>query len=407
MAKGRRALMSGAAAVAVGAAVLAGCSGPTVAAPPAPALPPSPGGPWAPVVDAASTRPVVTLMGRGIAADTAQRFGAQGADLGHVFLHRGRLAMLFGDTYGDPPADPFFSVPHPDRRGSTLGWLDSPAAPSPTRRLADMVTDRPDHAKELLYSKHVVGDEETVIPTAGISTGSRMWLHYMSVRQFEEAGHWTTNDSGMAHSDDDGQTWVRDPGAVWSGSSRFAQVAYAQPAGSDTVLVYGIPAGRSGPASLARVPADRLGDRSAYRYRSAQGWSKDERDAVDVVPGPVGELSVGYNSYHGRWLMMYLVDPTHEIVLRSALSPKGPWSPPQVVATTRDFPEAYAPAITPVWNDGPDVVYTLSRYQDYGVDLMRTRLALQPEGLPTCSPPPAAWPAPWWLQRWWPACPRR
>ena len=344
------------------------------------------------------------LVGTGAGVDTASRFGVQGADLGHVFLHRGRLAVLFGDTFGGPPADPFFSVPHRDRRGSTLGWLDSPDDVGPGWRLADMVTDRPGHAAELLDAKYRPGDEETVIPTAGLSTGSRMWLHYMSVVAFDEPGDWDINFSGMAHSDDDGRTWTRDPGAVWPGSTRFGQVAYARAAG-DTVFVYGVPAGRFGPVSLAQVPADRLGERSAYRYLGAHGWSSDERDAVDVVPAPAGELSVGYNSYHGRWLMMYLVETTGEVVLRSAPSPTGPWSSPQVVATTREFPEAYAPAITPVWNDGPDVVFTLSRYRSYGVDLMRTRLALHPVGVPPppgCAPPQPGWPAPWWLHQWWP-----
>lgn len=349
-----------------------------------------------------------TLVGGDGAGDTAGRFGVQGADLGHVFVHRGRLAVLFGDTYGDPRADPFFSVPHQDRRGSTLGWLDARGDLGPAIRLADMVTDRPGHAEELLSSQHVPGVEETVIPTAGLSTGARMWMHYMSVRRFEGGGQWTINASGMAYSDDDGHSWIRDPGAMWPGTSRFGQVAFARSDGDPEVFVYGVPAGRYGPVSLARVPADRLGDRTAYRYYTAHGWLGDERDAADIVRAPVGELSIGYNSYQGRWLMMYLVDPTGEIMLRSALSPTGPWSAPQVVATTKDYPMAYAPAITPVWNDGPDVVFTLSRYLSYGVDLMRTRLALQPIGTPlpqSCATPQPGWPAPWWMHRTWPEPP--
>lgn len=350
------------------------------------------GGLWTGVVDRASTRRTATVIGRGAREDTGRRFGAQGADLGHMFLHEGRPAVVFGDTYGGPPADPFFSVPRGDRRGSTLGWLDP--NPDLTRgvRLTDMITDRPGHAAELLGSKKRRGDEETVIPTAGISTGSRMWLHYMSVRAFEAPGRWTLNSSGIAHSDDDGRTWVRDPGAVWPSPSRFGQVAYARPApgpGSDgsIVYVYGVPAGRGGAVSLARVPAERLGDRAAYRYRSAHGWSSDERDAVDVVPAPAGELSVGYHPYYRRWMMMYLAGRTGQIVLRSAASPTGPWTAPQVVTSVREHPESYAPYLTPMWNDGPDVVFTLSDYRNYRVDLMHTRLTLRPLGAPL---PPGA-----------------
>src|SRR4051812_14067591 len=172
---GWRALMSG--VVALGATLmLAGGmgsgAGPSVAAPapPAPvvaealappptlpavpAVPATPSGLWFPVVEPATTRVVSTLIGGDGAEDTAGRLGVRGADLGHVFLHRGKLAVLFGDTYGAPPADPFFSVPHQDRRGSTLGWLDARGDLGPAIGLADMVTDRPGHAEELLSSQH-------------------------------------------------------------------------------------------------------------------------------------------------------------------------------------------------------------------------------------------------------------
>lgn len=395
--RARRGLFSGAAAVvAVGALVVGTLAagpavGPAAAAPPIPPLPLPP----LPVVQRAETQVLAPLIGTGTPGETGQRFGVEGSDLGHTFLHQGRLAALFGDTYGAPPAEPFFGVRHQDWRSNVLGWLDPDADPSSGTRIQSMVTDRPGHAKELLPSKKKKGDEETVIPTYGISTGTRMWMHYMSVKAFGAPGRWTLNSAGVAHSDDDGQTWVKDPGAVWSGDSRFGQVAYVRPADDpddgeatdsddegDTVYVYGVPGGRYGSVSLARAPADRLGDRSAYEYRTASGWSPDESAATTVVPGPVGELSVRYHEYYQRWLMMYLVDPTGEVVLRSADSPTGPWSEPQVVATTEDYPEAYAPYLTPVWNDGPDVVFTLSRYDTYRVYLMRTRLSLEAAGIP-------------------------
>jgi hypothetical protein len=384
--------MSGAAtvlgAVVLTAATLAAGAGasPAAAAPPVP-LPVPP----LPVVQRAETKVISTLIGTGTAGDTGRRFGVEGTDLGHTFLHKGRLAALFGDTYGSPPADPFFSVRHTDWRSNTMGWLDPERDAAGSTRLESMISDRPGHAKELLGSKKRRGVEETVIPTAGISTGDRMWLHYMSVKSFDKPGRWTLNSAGVAHSDDDGQTWVKDPGAVWSGGSRFGQVAYVRPAedpddgeadgdpdGFPLVYVYGVPGGRYGSVSLARVPANRVGDKAAYSYRTASGgWSPDESAAATVVPGPVGELSVRYHAFYHRWLMMYLVDPTGEIVLRSSDSPTGPWSDAQVVASTKQFPQAYAPYLTPVWNDGPDVVFTMSRYDNYRVALMRTRLGFQ------------------------------
>jgi hypothetical protein len=92
---------------------------------------------------------------------------------------------------------------------------------------------------------------------------------------------------------------------------------------------------------------------------------------------------VRWNSYYRTWLMMSLVDPTGQIVLRTSPTPVGPWSAPQVVTTTREHPEAYAPYLTPRWNDGPDIWFTLSQYRSYGVALMHTRLRAEP-----AAPPP-------------------
>lgn len=377
-------------AVAVSVGLVTPLVGSAVAAP----VPPPVG--VEPFVDRDATGVVSTLIGTGTPGETGSRYAVEGTDLGHTFLHEGRLATTFGDTFGAPPAEPFFSVAHRDWRSNVLGWLDPARPPDAGTAMTDMVADRPGFAKELLPSRKRPGDEQTVIPTYGISTGGRMWLHSMSVRAFGAPGRWTLNGSGLSFSDDDGRTWTRAEGAQWSGTSRFGQVAYVRPAEDptdgevtgpaagpdDTVYVYGIPGGRYGAVSLARVPTAQLGDRSAYEYRSAEGWSRDEADAVDVLPGPVGELSVRYHAFYKRWMMMYLVDPTGEIVLRTAESPTGPWSEPQVVTTTDDYSEAYAPYLTPVWNDGPDVVFTMSRYTTYRVYLMRTRMSLLPAGSP-------------------------
>lgn len=381
-------------------------------APPAPA-PPPPAPPRAPprwVVDPSATRQISELTGPHAAGgDTEARFGVAGTDLGHMFTVDGRLAIAFGDTYGGVSIDHFFRIHHPDWRSNVLGWIDPPASPADGFALSGMVTDRPGHAEELLGSRKQDGVEWTVIPTYGIAVGKRMFLHYMSVRTFTTPpGHWPLNDAGVAYSDDGGHTWQRPAGAVWPGGTRFGQVAYVRPGGADdpfaphrmpvpgllsyvpvlpsgpdpSIYVYGVPGGRYGDVSLARVPADRLLDRTAYRYWTGRGWSAREDDAAPLVRGPAGELSVRWSSWYRTWLMMYLDDPTGQIVLRTAPSPTGPWSGPQVVTTTREHPEAYAPYLTPRWNDGPDVWFTLSQYRSYGVSLMRARLRAEPAAQP-------------------------
>lgn len=408
----------------------AGSELPSAAPPRSPPVLPRPATPAPPaahrwVVDSALPQPISDVVGpQAAGGDTLARFGVAGADLGHMFTVGGRIAIVFGDTYGGPPSPGrFFLLPHSDWRSNVLGWIDPKASPRDGFSIDEMITDRPGHAGELLRSRKQEGVEWTVIPTYGISVGSRMYLHYMSVRtDFVRPGRWPLNYSGVAVSDDGGRTWSRPREAHWPSDTRFGQVAYVLPGGSDdpaapdpprapgiprpatgslssiyphnpyattfpdprdnTVYVYGIPGGRYGDVSLAAVPQDKLLDRSAYRYWTGSEWSSDERAAIPVIPGPVGELSVRYNSYYKAWMMMYLVDSTGEVVLRTSPTATGPWSEPQVVTTTEDHPLGYAPYLTPRWNDGPDIWFTLSTYRDYRVRLLHTRLRSQPADEP-------------------------
>src|SRR5690242_7008195 len=58
--------------------------------------------------------------GTGSINHTDTRWGLYGADLGHMFLHRGRMYMVFGDSFGGPAADPFQSQNHEDWRSNTM-----------------------------------------------------------------------------------------------------------------------------------------------------------------------------------------------------------------------------------------------------------------------------------------------
>ncbi|MDL5158568.1 DUF4185 domain-containing protein [Actinomycetospora termitidis] len=350
---------------------------------------PGDAGSWA--VARASTAKVADLVGAGSINDTGARYGVEGTDLGHMFMVGPQMAMTFGDTFGAPPAKDFFSVAHTDWRSNVIASIDPPASPAKGLPFRGMITDRAGHAKELIPSQKRKGIQETVIPTYGIATGAKnttMNLQYMSVKSFDTPGHWRLTGSGIVTSTDGGTTWT-DSGARWAADSKFGQVAYVRPGGPDDpkapvapgttpgseIYVYGIPGGRYGDLSLAKVPADRLTDTAAYRYWNGTAWVAGEANAAPVVKGPVGELSVRWNSFYKQWIMMYLVDDTGEVVLRTAPAPTGPWTPAQVVTTTKDFPQAYAPYVTPRWNDGPDIWFTMSQFTTYRVELMTTRLA--------------------------------
>lgn len=305
------------------------------------------------------------LTGPGSPNQTFERWNVGGTDLGFTFFHDDDLYMVFGDTYGRERRD---------WRSNTMAKLADVESPAAGLEIEHFISDPSGRATELLSSKKVYWVEQTVIPTSGISVGSRMILHYMSVRRWVAPGRWRINHAGLAYSDDDGQTWVK-TGPEWGARSNFAQVAFVRdPEEPDSVYVFGIPAGRFGQVRLARASADSILRTASYEYWDGRDWTSAEAAAEAVVPAPVGELSVAWNGYLGRWVMMYLDERHKAIVVRTAEQLTGPWTEPKLVTTARDHPQLYAPFIIPFQSDQPEIFFTMSRWDSYNVYLMHLEL---------------------------------
>lgn len=312
------------------------------------------------------TELVSQLTGPESPSRTDTRWNIYGADLGFSFEYSGNIQMVFGDTWGRD------GVEGSDWRSNTMVTVE----PNPKNGyvVTDAVTDDNGEAKELLSSLKQAKKEYTVMPTAGIAVDGRMYLHYMSVNDWSQ--EWwgykepVPNYSGFAYSDDNGQTWVKDEEARWIGDSAFAQAAMVKD--GDYVYVFGTPTGRFGPAKLFRVEGEDLLQPEKYEYWTGDGWSQDANQAVEVVPDPVGELSVRWSPYHERWLMMYKNEVNHTIVLRTAPQLQGPWDEERVVVTDKKYPTLYAPFMLPI--TGPDIYFTMSRFDHYQVYVMRLRL---------------------------------
>lgn len=303
---------------------------------------------------------VAQLTGPGSINETDVRWNVYGTDLGHPFEHGRRTYFLFGDSYG-----PNKRV----RRSNLLAWSEDRDFTDGVR-FAGMVTDRRGRARDIL-PRRLAHLELTVIPTYGVSLGGRMLLHYMSVRRWGEPGRWTLNHAGLATSDDDGLTWRREPRPRWPADSGFGQAAFVRDGGF--LYLFGIPSGRFGGVRLARVPEESALDPGRYEHWTGARWEcVPEPHAAVIVPPPVGELSVRWNTCLGLWLMMYLDEGRRAIVLRTAPGLAGPWGDPRVVATADEYPQLYAPYILPRPNDAPEVYFTMSLYGPYNVYLMRT-----------------------------------
>lgn len=304
------------------------------------------------------------LTGPGSPSRTDERWNIAGTDLGFSFKHRDKLYMVFGDTWGRD------GVQGADWRSNTMAI----AEPHPDHGyvIADAVAGSNGEAKELLRSLKVPKEEYTVIPTAGIAVDDRMYLHYMSINYWDQHD-WgyqepVLNGSGLAYSDDGGQTWVKDETAWWPGNSDFGQAAMVKRDGY--VYMFGTPAGRFGPAKLLRVAETELLNPAEYEYWTGDIWESDPAMAAEVVPAPVGELSVRWSDHHQQWFMMYLNDITHTIVLRTASQLTGPWSDEEIIVTAAEYPHLYAPFMLPI--EGEDIYFTMSIFQpDYQVFLMK------------------------------------
>jgi hypothetical protein len=324
-------------------------------------------------------RRVAGLTGAESLNATQMRYQVKGTDLGIMWAdERGQILAAFGDTFGPGWAGPGSEISNPaasDWRSNTLA-RSGDRNPADGMFFTDFVTDRPGHAKELLSSLKRDGVEITKIPTGGVNVGGRNYLAYMSVRQFGRPGQWTTNYSGIAYSDDGGQSWVSPPQTYRpntpAADEKFQMISYARRDGF--VYVFGTPNGRSGDAYLARVSDQRLLDNSAYEYWTGTTWLPGASSiAVPIMTGPVGELSVRFDETLRSWEMMYLDEPRGAIVVRLAPQPTGPWGTPMPVATSQQYPTLYGGFLNPD-SHGSDIYFTMTQYDRYNVSLMHATL---------------------------------
>jgi len=236
----------------------------------------------------------------------------------------------------------------------------------------------------------------------------------MSIRSWDTAGRWTTNYSGVAYSDDNGQTWEIAPTSIRSaaagratvpyvsGNQNFQQFAFVKPpadspeAAQGWVYAYGTPSGRAGTVYLSRVQENQILDTGKYEYWNGSTWVANMPSAAKpLLPGTtssffgifktttypsVSEMSVQYNPYLDKYVMLY-GDSRNRIVMRTADSPQGTWSAPKTLVGSYALSGKYAPYIHP-WS-GTDnlpaseqeyLYWNLSTWGDYQVRLMRTDL---------------------------------
>ncbi len=335
---------------------------------------------------------------------TKANYTVWGTDLGIMWdKGGGEIFTVFGDTFGSGWVS----------GGGGGDWRSNVLAKSSDTNLADgltfstMIMDTPGHAKEILASKKINNDEMTVIPTAGITVGSRHYIHYMSVHHWGNPGYWYTNYAGIAYSDNNGSTWTKHATARWNNNTttwdnKFQMAAFIKDGGF--VYMYSTPNGRYGDVYLSRVPENLILNIGDYRYWDGNGWSASQADARPVAIGIAGEMSVEYNSNFNRFMMIYTSEHRQGIVMRDSPTLIGPWTGEKIVAPGTTYPGVYGSFIHPWTNSGTDLYFVMSQWDPYNSFLMKSTLSLGTDGSNIVSEPgfetQSATPvmAPWYLE---------
>lgn len=305
--------------------------------------------------------------------NTVERYDIGGTDLGIAWrMGNGQTGFWFGDTYG---AD--WKPAKEGGPGNAGNWRSNVVGFSSDYDLSDGITFQSMVNTQIIPSPHITDGtgNHTTIPTAAIHANGKDYVHYMEVRKWAEPGNWFTNKSGMYSSVNNGLSWTECKSVNFSGTSNFAQAAYAKKNGY--VYIMGTISGRSGAIYLSRVKEREIEDQSKYAYfNKNSGWVKgQESEASILIPAPAGELSLLWHSDFKQWIITYLDVQKHEIVMRSAKSITGPWSETQTLVKTSDYPGLYGAFIHPASSSGTQLYFLISIWPAYNVFLMKADLS--------------------------------
>ena len=355
-----------------------------------------------------------------------------GTDVGVMWFNgeNGKTQLAFGDTFSGP--------------NMTGNWRSNVLLLSTDTRLYDGLTlQNTGPAYQFIPAARnqvfFIGSEVTNIPSSAVYANGQNYVNYVSVKSWDTPGRWTTNYSAISMFNTTNNKWELQPSTVRSagwfrsstpyraGDQNFQQMAYVlQPESKVTpgdpryVYAFGTPSGRAGSAFLSRVPESAITDLGQYEYWDGGSWVRNKpavaapvigdspnsaglfgfvRDIANnpnffggwfaglvgaKTGGNVSEMSVQYNDYLGKYVVMY-GNGANNVILRTADTPEGPWSDPVTVATSIQYPGLYAPMIHPLSGTGqltdsggnPDVsnlYWNMSLWGNYNVVLMKTDL---------------------------------
>lgn len=248
---------------------------------------------------------------------TNERYGVHATDLGVPFEHKGKTYVAFGDI---PPTtndrDPLaFTTDTTPEDGIQLDFVTNPDG---KYRPID------------IPGVSMMGFE---VPMEGVSWNNTMYIYATTDRM---------GRSVVAKSEDDGYTFTK---LYDLSSTKFINVsvvktksttAYPEPTDTDIQVMLGSGRYRESNVFLAYQRADRIEQDSLRYFKGLVAempvWTKEESEAAPLFYQPcVGELSVSYNKFINKWIVLYNCGSPRGINCRTADNPWGPWSEPFVI----------------------------------------------------------------------------
>ncbi|MCL4396598.1 MAG: DUF4185 domain-containing protein [Chloroflexi bacterium] len=338
---------------------------------------------------------------------TASRYRLAASDLGVPFWHDGRTYLLFGDTIGGPGGHAIgYTTDTTAEKGLHLEFLHDGAG---------------DYHPVIIPG---ISHGEFEVPMEGVSVDGRMYV-YNTTDALHGDGWAEMHRSVVAVSDDDGYSfkYLYDLSRQY-----FINVSATQVEAEDVqglpqdkgagLILFGSGQYRKSDVYLAFQPSAEIATPASLRYWTGLDgagkptWGLVERTAQPLFDQPcVGEFSVSYNAFIGKWIMLYNCDTPDRrgINLRTADQPWGPWTEPQILFDPwadqgycgfmhvswqfRQCDNLQAPGLENVWGGeyGPyqlsqfatgdlsntTIYFTLSTWNPYTVVLMKAKLHAQ------------------------------
>lgn len=255
---------------------------------------------------------------------TLSRFGLRSTDLGVPFEHAGRTYVLFGDTHGASDGDAIaYTTDDNPEDGLSLTFVDDGAG-----------TYKP-------VTVPGISQGAFEVPMEGVDVNGTMYVYHTTGHSEEVI----MERSVLARSDDGGQTFSFVSGFS---SRHFINVSIVTVDASEWdllpenrgegLIIFGSGRYRESDIYLAFQPASDIESPSARRFFAGVDddgnplWNSSELKAVPLFEHPcVGELSASYNTFIGKWILLYNCSDPRGITMRTADFPWGPWTQSQIL----------------------------------------------------------------------------